>query len=153
MRLSSHFTLRELVQSQVATRRGIDNTPDAGVIENLKRVCEGVLEPVRAHFGFPYSPTSGYRSPALNRAIGGAPKSQHIRGEAVDLNLPGVANTVLARWIRDNIPFDQLILEFPDPDDPAAGWVHCSLVASGYRRDVLTCTRNGYTRGFPPLPE
>ncbi|RMF12255.1 MAG: DUF882 domain-containing protein [Alphaproteobacteria bacterium] len=148
MRLSPHFTLRELTRSQLAARRGIENRPAVGEIENLKRLCTEILEPVRAAFGVPFSPSSGFRSPAVNQALGGATGSQHTRGEAVDFELPGIANQTLARWIRDNLEFDQLILEFPDAEDGSGGWVHCSLVADGNRRQVLTRTRAGYSPGL-----
>lgn len=148
MRLSDHFTLGELVRSQLAARRGIDNRPCARDVENLKRLCEGVLEPVRAHFRMPFSPSSGYRSPALNRTLGGSARSQHMRGEAADFGIPGVSNIALAQWIRDSLDFDQLILEYPDADDPHAGWVHCSVTAAGNRGEVLTCTRDGTAPGL-----
>lgn len=149
MRLSKHFTLAELTKSQVALRRGIANAPTSAEIANLERLCERILEPVRARFGTPFSPSSGYRSPALNRAIGGAERSQHCRGEAADFEVPGVANLALAQWIRDRLVFDQLILEFYDPEIAAEGWVHCSIAAGANRGRVLTINRRGV---FPGLP-
>ena len=120
-RISEHFTLAEMMRSQTATRRGIDNTPTRAQFESLRLLATNVLEPVRAHFGKPVRITSGYRGPALNAAIGGAPSSQHCKGEAVDFEIPGVENRRVAKWIRDNLAFDQLILEGAKASDPNAG--------------------------------
>jgi len=138
MRLSPHFTLEELTKSQTAIRRGIRNLPNADQINNLKRVAESILEPVREHFGRPFSPSSGFRSRALNAAIGSKSTSQHTRGEAVDFELPGIPNSIVAEWIRDHLEFDQLILEFHDPSEPMSGWVHVSIKENDNRRQVLT---------------
>ena len=137
MKLSNNFSLREMTKSQTALRRGIDNTPSEAHIEALRALCENVLQPVRDHYGRSFTPSSGYRSPALCRAIGSRSTSQHAKGEAADFEVPGVANIELARWIRDTLDFDQLILEFHDPDDPTAGWVHCSYRAEGNRKQSL----------------
>ena len=149
MQLSEHFTLAELTKSQVAVRRCIDNTPGEAEIGNLERLARHILEPVRARFRRPFTPSSGYRSRPLNTAIGSGSASQHIRGEAVDFEIPGVSNLEVARWIRDNLEFDQLILEFHSPTDPSAGWVHCSYRASGNRKEVLTISREGVRLGLP----
>ncbi len=149
MKLSEHFTLRELTRSDTATRRGIDNTPNEDEIENLKLVAENILEPVRKHFGFPFSPNSGFRCLELNRAIGSKDTSQHIRGQAVDIELPGIDNFDLAVWIRDNVPsYDQLILEFHVPGDPTSGWVHCSFKATDNRLAQLTIGPGGTFSGL-----
>lgn len=154
MHLSPHFTLFEMTKSQFALRRGIVNAldpaepEDADVIGNLRRLCLELLEPVREGFGVPFAPSSGYRSPTLNAAVGPKPTSQHILGQAVDFELPGVPNLRLARWIRENLNYDQLILEFHDPAEPASGWVHVSLKEAGNRRRVLTINKKGV---FPGL--
>ncbi len=152
--LSANFSLEELCKSQQATRRDIDNglrePADAPLIANLERVCRRILQPVRDHFGTPFTPSSGYRCLALNRAIGSKDGSQHVRGEAADFEVPGVANAELAFWIRDNLEYDQLILEFYTPGDPTSGWVHCSIVESGNRRDQLTINRSGTLPGLVP---
>jgi hypothetical protein len=135
MPLSEHFKLSELIVSEVATTKKIDNYPtDPTVIENLKAVCENILEPVRAHYGQPITPGSGYRSQALNRVVRGASKtSQHMVGEAVDFNVPGVSVPEVCQWIRQNLDFDQLILEkYSPPQNP--GWVHCSYKRNGQNR-------------------
>ena len=151
MRLSPNFTLNEACKSQTALRCGIDNTPPPDVAKNLVRVAESILEPVRAHFGKPFSPSSWYRSPALNERIGSKPTSHHVSGRAVDFEVPGIANTDLASWCASNVTFDQLILEFYREDDPSAGWVHCSIAGDGEepRQQILTITREGVTEGLP----
>lgn len=148
MKLSEHFTLAEATKSQAAVRLGIDNAPPLDVVAKLEAVAVNILEPCRANFATQFSPSSWYRSPALNYAIGGADISQHVKGEAVDFEIPGVSNERLARWIADNLEFDQLILEFWKPDDPTAGWVHCSYVASGNRRDILRFDGKNYLKGL-----
>ncbi len=161
MRLSPHFTLAEAAKSHLAARHGIDNTPPAAAIPRLVRVASQILEPVRKEFRLPFSPSSWYRSPDLNAAVGSRPTSAHLTGRAVDFELPGVANRDLAQWCADNLRFDQLILEFPAPGDPASGWVHCALppdkagedangtAANAPRGEVLTLTRDGYIQGLP----
>jgi hypothetical protein len=134
MQLSDHFSLRELTKSQTAERQGIANEPDDEAVENLIMLCDVILEPVRNHYGTPFTPSSGYRCLELNRAIGSSDTSQHTTGEAVDFEVPGVPNKDLALWVKDNCTFDQLILEFYKDDDPASGWVHCSYVIEGGNR-------------------
>ncbi|HXV73865.1 MAG TPA: D-Ala-D-Ala carboxypeptidase family metallohydrolase, partial [Sphingomonadales bacterium] len=133
---------------QLAIRRGISNVPDEKKIKNLARLAKNILEPVRAHFGKPFTPSSGYRSAALNAALGGAAASQHIQGEAVDFEIPGIANREVAEWIRGHLEFDQLILEFHDSADPASGWVHVSLKAKANRGQCLTINRHGRFAGL-----
>ena len=149
MNLSEHFTLAELTRSDAATRFGLNNTPPADVIAKLGLVCQHVLEPVRQHYGRPVTVNSGYRSPAVNKAVKGAATSQHVRGEAVDFEVPGVANGDVAAWVRDNLQFDQLILEAYTPGLPSSGWVHCSWKAGRLRRSILTFTPGrGYFDGL-----
>lgn len=139
MRLSMNFHLRELTKSSTAKRLGIDNTPNNEVIHALRQTALNILQPVRNHFGIPFSPSSGYRSLELNRAIGSKDTSQHPKGEAVDFELPGVPNYELAKWIDENLRFDQLILEFYTPGVPNSGWIHCSYVnAVENRHSLLT---------------
>lgn len=128
--LTEHFTLDEFTESQTATRKGIANKPSAAEINNLRRVAE-VLEQVRALYGRPLTISSGYRSAALNAAVGGSKTSAHLRGLAADINVPGVSPRDLALKIRDSgIPFDQLIHE--------GTWVHIGLADGAPRREVLT---------------
>ena len=107
MRLSKHFTLQELIKSSTAERRGIKNVPERAEIESLRLVCDNILEPVRQHFGVPMVPSSGYRCLELNRAIGSGDSSQHVKGQAVDFEIPGLANQVLANWIMENVAYDR----------------------------------------------
>ncbi|WP_339862383.1 D-Ala-D-Ala carboxypeptidase family metallohydrolase [Paremcibacter congregatus] len=146
MRLSPHFTLAELCRSQTATRHGIDNTPDAIQTAALRLLAREVLEPVRNHFGIPFSPSSGFRCVELNRLIGSKDTSQHTKGEAADIEVLGVPNHVLASWIFHTCKFDQIILEYHDPDDPAAGWVHVSVKETGNRQEFLSFDGKQYKR-------
>jgi uncharacterized protein YcbK (DUF882 family) len=138
MKLSQHFTLEEMTKSQTGSRKGIDNTPTEKEIENLKALCENILEKVRVHFGRPVTVNSGYRGPKLNKAIGGAKNSQHMSGQAADIEIAGMSNKILFCWIRDNLDFDQLILEFHKEDVPDSGWVHVSWNSQGNRKQILT---------------
>ena len=149
-KLSDHFTLGELIRSETAERKGIDNTPPDDIIPMLKRLCVEILEPIRVHYGVPFRPNSGYRSEALNREIGGSSNSQHCVGEAVDVEIPGVSNYDLATWIKDNLEFDQLILECYRRGEPTSGWVHVSLKAQGQdnRMAALTYSNRTYTDGL-----
>lgn len=131
--LSDHFTLEELTRSSIATRHGIDNTPPSDVVDRLTLVCVGILEPLRKNFKIPFAPNSGYRCLELNTLIGSKSTSQHVKGEAVDIELPGISNGDLAMWIYNYVPFDQLILEHYKSGDPTSGWVHVSLKARGNR--------------------
>lgn len=152
--LSENFSLREMTRSDVAERRGMLNVPSGLAVENMRRICTDLLEPLRAMLGTAIIIRSGYRSPDLNRYIGGSPSSQHCRGEAVDLEADGVDTLEVARAIAaSQLPFDQLILECYRAGDPTSGWVHVSLTASRNRRQVLTATKRGgawqYDAGLP----
>jgi zinc D-Ala-D-Ala carboxypeptidase len=145
MHLSKNFTLAELTSSATATRLSIDNTPTSAVINCLRSLTENILQPIRDRYGIPFSPNSGYRSRALNQAIGGSTTSDHMSGRAVDLKLPGVSNLDLALWIQNNLNFDQLILEFYTIGNPTSGWVHCSYRDIANRKEVLTAfKKNGH---------
>ena len=151
VRLSKNFTLQEFTKSQTAERKGIDNTPAEAHLENAKILFEKVVQPVRDHFG-PTVINSGYRGPALNEAVGGSSKSQHCKGEAADIECPGTPNYDVAKWIEENLDFDQLILEFYTPGIPDSGWVHVSYKAEGNRKSVLTAMKeNGKTVYKPGL--
>ena len=130
MKLTEHFSLAELVASQVSTRKGIDNAPGPAIIANLTRLA-ALLEQVRALVGGPITVSSGYRSPALNRAVGGAASSAHVLGLAADISTNKLAPKALALLIRQSgIVYDQLIYE--------GTWVHIALSAGAPRRQVLT---------------
>jgi len=159
MRLSQNFTLAEMVGSQVATRRGIDNRAPMWAIERLADLATEILQPVRNRFG-PVTVTSGWRCQDLERALKGRPEgwrsaSQHARGEAADFEVRGRSNLEVARWIEAALPFDQLILEFYEPPDPNSGWIHCSYVRPP-RGVAMQALRQGsdvaYIRGLPQEP-
>ena len=145
MQLSGHISLSELTKSQTATRKGIDNKPTLEHIENLTELCVQILEPTRRNFGKPMVITSGYRSEELCEAIGSVSTSQHARGEAADFEMFGVDNKELAKYIKNNLVFDQLILEFYNPDDPSSGWVHCSYSKEENRKQSLLYNGKDYT--------
>lgn len=148
MKLGKYFSLSEMTKSQTAIRKGINNTPDQEVIANLKALVENVLDDVREHFKKPVVINSGYRSPKLNKAIGGSRTSQHCNGQAADIEIPGVSNLEIAEYIRDNLNFDQLILENYDPVDPSSGWVHVSFVKNPNRGQTLTFDGKKYHKGI-----
>ena len=141
MNLSANFTLKELTKSDTATRLGLDNTPDEQALENLKTLCEMVLQPVREHFGKSVTVNSAYRSPESNAAVGGSKTSDHCLGMAADIEIVGVANADLAQWIMDNLEYTQLILEFYTPGIPDSGWVHVSYDPNNLKKQELTATK------------
>ena len=142
MNLSRNFTLQELIKSDTAIRQGIDNNPNADQIEKLKFLCENILQPVRDHFGR-VKVTSGYRSSDLCVAIGSSVNSQHAKAEAADFECIGVDNAELADWINQNLPYDQLILEYYKTGEPNSGWIHCSYKSpTDNRKQTLRAFRN-----------
>ena len=150
VRLSDHFTLNEFTKSQTAERKGIANSPNEIHVMAMESLCYNILERVRAAFAKPIIVNSGYRSVALCEAIGSKSTSQHCDGEAVDIEIQGISNYDLAKYIEKELNFDQLILECWDGIEPNSGWVHVSYVNDiGNRKDVLTYTREGgYTKGI-----
>ena len=144
-KLSANFSVSELTRSQTATRKGIDNSPNDEQLANLKAMCENVLQPIRDYFGKPVRISSGLRVPELNAAIGGSTTSDHCKGMAADIEIPGVDNKELAEWIGENLEFRQLILEFYT-GEPDSGWVHVSYNYDDNKQQVLTATKqNGKT--------
>lgn len=148
MRLSECFTLTEMTKSQTSVRLGISNSPGPEEVESLRLLCNRVLDPVRGNFGIPFSPSSGFRSYELNKAIGGSQYSQHLEGKAADIEVPGVNNLTLAIWIRDSLEFDQLILESYEPTDPGSGWIHVSYNQGENRMESLSYVDGEYHRGI-----
>jgi len=152
MNLSANFSLHELTKSETALRMGFDNTPDDEATENLRLLCEKVLQPVRDHFGKGVKVNSAYRSPESNAAVGGSKTSDHCKGMAADIEIPGVANAELAQWIMDNLEYTQLILEFYTPGIPDSGWVHVSYDPANLKKQELTATKvAGKTQYLPGL--
>ncbi len=132
--ISQHITLKEAITSQTAIRFNIDNTPDDQTIERMKVVAEKCFEPMRAWYGKPLTVSSFYRCPALNKAVGGVPSSQHVKGEAIDIDTGShEENKKLFEWAKANLVFDQLIEEFGDDIGPE--WVHISFSMAGNRNE------------------
>ena len=146
MRLSKNFTLKEFTKSMTATRLGIDNTPNEEHLEAAKALFENCVQKVREHWGITRI-SSGYRSPALNEAIGGSTRSQHSKGQAVDFECDRADNAEVCQWILDNLDFDQVILEFYTKGDPKSGWVHVSYVSpeENRKRALTAVKKNGKT--------
>ena len=140
MNLSKDFELWEFLKSGRAQKLGIKNEPESQeVVDSMRALAVNVLQPIRDHFDRVVRINSCYRCPELNAKTPGSSKtSQHCKGEAVDVEVPGMSNRVLAEWIRDNLTFDQLILEEHTEGDPNSGWVHVSYCGHSYRRMVLT---------------
>lgn len=138
MKLSEHFTLEEFTVSQEAVRSGLKNDPDARQTDNLRALCENVLEPLRARVKRPIVISSGFRSKSVNRRVGGSATSQHCKGEAADILVPGMDTVDVVDLIRAmKLPFDQMIDEF-------SRWVHVShSLAAGNRGEVLMAYRAG----------
>ena len=126
MQLSKNLSLAEVVRSESAKRRGINNLPTAEHLENLKDLALNVFQPIRDHFKVPIHISSGYRSRILNNAVNGAAKSQHCSGQAIDIDVDGtsITNKQVFDYIKDNLDFDQLIFEFGTDKNP--DWVHVS---------------------------
>ena len=141
MKLSANFQLSELVKSQTAERKGIPNNPSPAHIDNLKSLCLNVLQPIRSQFDEPVIISSGYRSAELCIAIGSKPTSQHSEGKAADIEIVNIDNKELAEWIKNNLEFDQLILEFYKEGEPDSGWVHVSYNSGENRNQFLIAVR------------
>ena len=141
MKLSKNFTLKELTKSSTAVRHGINNNPDKEQMINLVVLTNCVLQPIRNAHGR-VDVNSGLRVLELNRKIGSGDSSQHVQGMAADIEGPAISNMELAEWIRDNLEFDQLILEFYTPQDPTSGWVHVSYNKEENRKRVLRAVKN-----------
>lgn len=145
-----HFTMRELVKSPTAQRLGIDNEPTDAVKANLTALVEHILDPLREAWGAPIIVTSGYRSPALNKAVHGAASSQHVIGQAADIRTvsdkPEDNRKLLDLIIKLGLPYDQVINEYPNkkmqPD-----WIHVSY-SPRHRRNKLTCIGGKYIAGL-----
>ena len=133
----TYFTIEELSASDTARRRGIDNTPDAAKRQKLQTLIEQLLDPIRAAWGAPIAVNSGYRSPALNRAVGGVSTSQHLRGEAADISVGSPADNkrlfdkITEMQAAGKIAFDQLI------DESGYKWIHISYRAGSNRNQIL----------------
>jgi hypothetical protein len=149
MNLSPHFTLEELTFSQTALRKGIDNTPAAGAVENLTTLCATLLEPARDLLGVPLHLDSGFRSPALNEAVGGAKTSAHMDGRAADCIPQGAdLRQAFDRLRRSDLPYDQIIYE-------CSAWIHLAIARKGEtpRREALTATGGPGNWAYQPVSD
>ena len=151
--LTNNFSLQEMIKSETALRRDMDNTPHSDeVVQNLTTLCEQVLQPLRDVYGVGIKVNSGYRSPDVNAAVGGSRTSDHCKGQAADIEIPGVANADLAQYIADNFQYTQLILEFYTQGIPDSGWVHVSYDSNNLKRQVMTAVKqNGRTVYLPGI--
>ena len=161
MQLSKNLALAEVTRSETAKRKGISNMPTPEHIENFKKLAEKVFQPIRDHFGVPIRISSGYRSAALNKAIGGAgktvngvyiPSSQHCTGEAIDIDMDGttITNAQIFNYIKENLEFDQLIWEFGTDTNP--DWVHVSYESTGkQRKQMLKAVKAGNATKYLPF--
>lgn len=150
--LSANFSLHELSKSETALRMGFDNTPTKEAEAHLKLLCDNILQPIRDHYKKGVKVNSAYRSPESNAAVGGSKTSDHCKGMAADIEIPGVANAELAEYIKANYKFTQLILEFYTPGIPDSGWVHVSYDPDNLKCQCLTATKqNGKTAYLPGL--
>ena len=127
--ISEHISYKESTNSITAIKCGIDNTPNDEQLNNMELIAEKVFEPLRKWVGGPIKINSFFRSVKLNKAIGGSSKSQHCKGQAIDIDdtYKVVANSDMYNYIKNNLDFDQLIWEFGDDDNP--NWVHVSYVS------------------------
>ncbi len=152
MNLTQNFTLHEMTKSETALRFSMANDPSETEIENLRVLCENVLQKVRDYYGMGVKVNSGYRHPLVNAKVGGSATSDHCKGFAADIEIPGIANADLAKWIEDHCEFTQLILEFYTLGIPDSGWVHVSYNPSDLKKQTLTATkRGGQTTYIPGL--
>ena len=141
-----------MVKSETALRHDMDNTPGETEIASLRLLCEKILQPVREHYGKGVKVNSGFRHPDVNAKVGGSKISDHCKGQAADIEIPGVANADLALHIVDTYEFTQVILEFYTPGVPDSGWVHVSYDPANLKGQVLTATKkDGKTVYLPGL--
>lgn len=143
MRISDNITFAEVFKSQTAVRYKINNVAtDPDILKNIKHVAEKVFEPIRKHFNTPIGISSFYRSPELNKKMGGSKTSQHMTGEAIDIDADifgGVTNSEIFEFVKANLEFDQLIWEYGNDKNPA--WVHVSLKRTGKNRKQILRVR------------
>ena len=144
MKLTANITLDELTKSQTAERKGINNNPNPQQIENLKNLAINILQPVRSHYDKPLIISSGFRCAQLCTEIGSSINSQHTAFDgaaAADFEIPGVDNRELALFIKNELDYDQLILEFYRDNEPSSGWIHCSYSSEANRQQSLRAMR------------
>ena len=154
MKLTENFTLKEMTKSYEAIRNNIKNIPSDSEVVNLKTLCVNVLQPIRNHYGLAVTVNSGYRSLEVNTLVKGSKTSDHIKGMAADIEIYGVPNIDLAKWIEKNLKFTQCILEFHELGVPNSGWVHVSYDPNNLKQQCLTAIikdgKTVYLPGFQP---
>jgi hypothetical protein len=143
MNLTKNFSLHELTKSETALRHDMDNIPGDAEVASLKLLAEKVLQPVRDHYAKGVKVNSGFRHPNVNAAVGGSRTSDHTRGMAADIEIPGVPNHELAEWVKSNLSYTQLILEFYTRGVPDSGWVHVSYDPTNLKKQDLTAVKEG----------
>ena len=147
-KISAHVSYKEGVRSRTADRRGLDNTPNESQLKCMKEIAEAVFEPLREWVGGPIKINSFFRGEPVNTAIGGSKYSQHMKGQAMDIDdtFGHKTNAEMYHYIKDNLDFDQLIWEFGDDKNP--NWIHVSYVAHRENRKKLTIAKkiNGKTK-------
>jgi len=148
-KISTNISYTEATKSITAIQKTIDNTPDTIALSNMRYIAENIFEVIRVRFCVPIAVSSFYRSPELNKEIGGSSNSQHVKGEAMDIDadIYGViTNKYIFDFIKDNLQFDQLIWEFGDDKEPE--WVHVSLTrCSENRKQILQAYKKKNWRG------
>ena len=148
MKISEHISNKEGIYSTTATRKGIDNTPNEDQRKAMHEIARDIFEPLREWVGGPIRINSFFRSPKLNKAIGGSTSSQHCKGQAMDIDDGGCkkTNAEMYAWIKENLNFDQMIWEFGDDKNP--NWVHISYVGkiSNRNRCLKAYKENGKTK-------
>ena len=146
--ISKHISYKEATHSATALRRGLDNTPNEEQLKCMKEVAENLFEPLRKWVGGPIKINSFFRGEPVNTAIGGSKYSQHMKGQAIDIDdtFGHKTNAEMYHYIKDNLDFDQLIWEFGDDKNP--NWVHMSWVSHRPNRKKLTIAKrvNGKTK-------
>ena len=147
-KISKNISYKEGVYSITADRLGLENKPTEEHLANMKEVAEKVFQPLRTWVNAPIKINSFYRSPELNKAIGGSSKSQHCKGQAMDIDdtYGHATNADMFMYIRENLDFDQMIWEFGDAHNPS--WVHVSYVdkQSNRNRCLKAYKENGKTK-------
>jgi zinc D-Ala-D-Ala carboxypeptidase len=144
MNITNHVSLKEVSKSHTAIKNGIDNIPTGAHLLNIKELCYHVFEPLREWVGGAIKINSGFRSEALNNIIGGAKSSQHLanNGAAFDIDdtFGHKTNKEMFEYIKDNLPYDQLIWEFGTNNNP--DWIHVSYKVTDNRREILYAKKN-----------
>ena len=156
MKLTANITLDELTKSQISERKGINNNPNPQQIDNLKALAVNILQPVRSHFDKPLIISSGFRCAQLCVEIGSSVNSQHVADDsaaAADFEIAGVDNRELALWIKSELEYDQLILEFYKDGEPTSGWIHCSYSRNKNRQQWLRAMREEGKVNYKPWLE